>query len=60
MCTDQEIDTSGFTKVLGSGGFGLVLYNPATNLVAKFIYKTSDCEQASIEAGYHRAVVDQA
>lgn len=58
MCTNQEIDTSGFTKVLGSGGFGLVLYNPSTNLVAKFIYKTSDCEQASIEAGYHRMVYD--
>ena len=56
MTTTEEIDTLGFTQVLGSGGFGLVLYNPEKKMVAKFIYKTSDCDQASVEAGYHRKV----
>jgi mannose-6-phosphate isomerase-like protein (cupin superfamily) len=57
--TDKELEVDKYTTILGSGGFGLVVYNPSDNMVMKLIYKESQCAEASIEAGYHKRVYEK-
>lgn len=56
---ERQLDVDKYTKVLGSGGFGLVVYNPLDNIVMKLIYKDSQCQEASVESGYHKQVYEK-
>jgi hypothetical protein len=56
---EKDVDVNNYTTILGSGGFGLVVFDPIGNTVLKLMYDYKDCLVASEEFTRHKLVYNK-
>ena len=52
---EPGLDMSQFNKVLGAGGFGVIIKKKGTNTVGKFLHNATKCDEAKVEYQKHLA-----
>nr|QBK87532.1 MAG: hypothetical protein LCMAC201_04430 [Marseillevirus LCMAC201] len=54
----EKNDQSTFNKILGAGGFGVIIKKEDSNIVGKFLIDPKDCNEAEIEYRKHLAAYE--
>jgi len=49
----KQMDLTGFTEIIGSGGFGMIVKHENQEDVIKLFYRNKDCQTASEESSRH-------
>jgi hypothetical protein len=54
--TIQNFDSTEFSQIIGSGGFGLIIKSEKQNYVVKALYKSHSCTSAKTEFEKHKKI----